>query len=426
MQSAQVVGQRFFPLDEELELLPGGLTPRMQECLVRLGAWMPFGRDTEFMNEMLGMDISKSMSVRYTEAAGAAYVAIQTEEADRIEKEAPIAPKGAEKMVMSSDGAMVPLVKGEWAEVKTLVVGEVTSTENEKNELVVHTRNLSYFSRLAEAADFQHFSLVEIHRRGIEHCQDVAMLGDGSEWIQNLADYHCENALRILDFPHAGQRVGEIGQVVWGMDTAETKQWVTNKLHELKHEGPTQLLADLITIQEHHPEQETVEKNLAYLKKREAQMQYHVFQQNGWPIASSIVESANKLVVEVRLKGSGMHWQRENVDPMLALRNIICSDRWKEEWPRITKRLRLQKSRQRKLLREQHRQAKQLLASQLPAKFPSKPDTQPQIPETLPSKPEMQSNSQESPAPSRPAPNHPWRHTPIGRARYASNSTAKN
>ena len=31
----------FFPLDEELALLPGSLTPHLQECLVRLGAWMP-------------------------------------------------------------------------------------------------------------------------------------------------------------------------------------------------------------------------------------------------------------------------------------------------------------------------------------------------------------------------------------------------
>jgi len=30
------------------------------------------------------------------------------------------------------------------------------------------------------------------------------------------------------------------------------------------------------------------------------------------------VESANKLVVEGRLKGSGMHWARAQVTPMVA------------------------------------------------------------------------------------------------------------
>jgi len=46
-------------------------------------------------------------------------------------------------------------------------------------------------------------------------------------------------------------------------------------------------------------------------------------------------ESGNKLVVEARLKGSGMHWGEDHVNPMLAIRYIICSDRWKEEWPKI-------------------------------------------------------------------------------------------
>ena len=30
-----------------------------------------------------------------------------------------------------------------------------------------------------------------------------------------------------------------------------------------------------------------------------------------------------------------MHWAEGHVNPMLAIRNVICSDRWKEEWPKI-------------------------------------------------------------------------------------------
>ena len=52
------------------------------------------------------------------------------------------------------------------------------------------------------------------------------------------------------------------------------------------------------------------------------------------------MESGNKLVVEVRLKGSGMHWADRHVNSMLALRNIVCSGRWKEDWPKIEAHLR--------------------------------------------------------------------------------------
>jgi hypothetical protein len=74
---------------------------------------------------------------------------------------------------------------------------------------------------------------------------------------------------------------------------------------------------------------------LAYLEKRKEQMDYPTFQAAGWPIGSGSVESANKLVVQERMKGPGMHWAEANVNPMLALRNAICNDRWDEVWMQI-------------------------------------------------------------------------------------------
>lgn len=61
-------------------------------------------------------------------------------------------------------------------------------------------------------------------------------------------------------------------------------------------------------------------------------MQYPQIRQQGWPIGSGMVESANKNIVEARLKGTGMHWERKHVNPMLALRNAVCNDRWQEMW----------------------------------------------------------------------------------------------
>ena len=55
-------------------------------------------------------------------------------------------------------------------------------------------------------------------------------------------------------------------------------------------------------------------------------------QEAGWPIGSGSVESANKLVVEARLKGAGMRWGRHNVNPMLVLRNAVCNREWKHTW----------------------------------------------------------------------------------------------
>jgi hypothetical protein len=50
------------------------------------------------------------------------------------------------------------------------------------------------------------------------------------------------------------------------------------------------------------------------------------------PLAEARVESANKLVVLARLKGAGMRWGRQNVDPMLVLHNAVCNRQWKQTW----------------------------------------------------------------------------------------------
>ena len=75
---------------------------------------------------------------------------------------------------------------------------------------------------------------------------------------------------------------------------------------------------------------EDIGKKVAYLEKREARMQYPLSQAQGWPIGSGIVESGNKVVMQARLKGPGMHWAPEHVNPLLALRTSACNDCWDE------------------------------------------------------------------------------------------------
>jgi hypothetical protein len=107
--------------------------------------------------------------------------------------------------------------------------------------------------------------------------------------------------------------------------------WLGGVLHRLKHQGPERVLTHLAWLSARYPSPLMQEK-LTYLQKREAHMQYPTYQAAGWPIGSGSVESANKLVVEARLKGAGMRWHRQNVNPMLVLRNAVCNREWKQTW----------------------------------------------------------------------------------------------
>jgi hypothetical protein len=350
MVSVRTAGRAFSPLDEELDLLPGTLTPRLQEQLAHLGTWMPFGPAAKMFARFTGVAVSPAMARRLTEVLGRASAAVQAAEVEWLCEELPAVPAGPEQALVSVDGAMVPLCGGEWAEVKTLVIGELVpmaaapqppappqaaapQPPAPPQAAATQATALSYCSRLADVEQFNMAVLGELHRRGVETASRVVAVSDGAEWIQGFVDLHCPQAVRILDFAHAAERVALIGQSV----APDDPTWLAPQLHRLKHEGPTPLLAELrqqveqvATMPAQPPP--AVDEALAYLDKRVAQLQYPAFQAAGWPIGSGTVESANKLVVEARLKGAGMHWARLNVNPLLVLRTAVCNDRWDETW----------------------------------------------------------------------------------------------
>src|SRR6266542_5602252 len=96
MHAARRVGPVFFPLDEELQLLPGPLSPRLQEDLVHLSTWMPFERAAKELAHFTRVEVSDTSVRHHTEVVGAAYVAVQSAELDRLERERPAGPAGPE------------------------------------------------------------------------------------------------------------------------------------------------------------------------------------------------------------------------------------------------------------------------------------------------------------------------------------------
>src|SRR6266436_5220402 len=216
MVTALPVWQGFFPLDEELELPPKEMfTPRMQEGMVRLATWMPFRQASQELEFFTKVEVNEATIRQTTEGVGAAQVDLQDRRVAEIQAECPESPDGPDLQMMSVDGAYIQLVGGEWKEVKTVALGVVNEPVEEKGELVVHTEDLTYFSRMSEARKFEEEALVEIHERGVEKAGKVCAVTDGAEWIPTFVDVHRADAIRILDYAHAMEYVAKVGKAVW-------------------------------------------------------------------------------------------------------------------------------------------------------------------------------------------------------------------
>lgn len=283
------MGSGVFPLDDELGLLPGGLSERVSEGLARLSAQRPFRQAAADLAFFWGVQVSEATARRHARAAGAAVGALQEAELARLEAglEPPASADGPVAVQqVSADGAMVPLVGGAWAEVKTLAVGTVEATREPDGAPGARAVDLSYFSRLADAATFTRQATVELARRGTEQAGLVVGVMDGAVWLQGFLDHHRPDAVRVLDFPHAVEHLAAAAQATFGTGTPDATAWLDAQAHDLKHTGPATVLAALRHLpaaQARDPAAAGAARaaTLGYLEARAAQLDYPGFRAAG-------------------------------------------------------------------------------------------------------------------------------------------------
>ena len=206
---------------------------------------------------------------------------------------------------------------------------------------------------------------------------------------------------------------------MFGADSPALIAWLDQHLHERQHGDPDAVLAALHalpTVLVAGPDGPRCPRDeaLGYLTKRRAPIAYATFQAAGYPIGSGAVESANQRVVEARLKGRGMHWARPNVNPMLALRSALCSDRWDEAWAVIRA--------------EQQRQAAERRAQRGTAQCVARPAPPSPAPAVTPDAQQRRCVARLSLGRSRngrPTADHPWR-KPFLRRRSADTTPARS
>jgi hypothetical protein len=366
------VGTVFFPLDKELDLPSTGVLPHAHRCLVRLGSRMPFAQAQEELLALQGIQVSSATLRRQTLQAGEGSLQVELQRAHPLASCCEEVP--GTRMIMSNDGAMVSLRGKAWGEVKLVVLGHV-QVKNTAKGPEVHSDHLSYFARLTTAETFTDQASAEIRRRGLDRAKEVCAVQDGAEWITRMVQAHRADALCILDFPHAAERIAAIARFLEESAHALPASWLQQQLHQLKHEGPEEVLKELRSISERVGRPEGIEEHLRYLSKRVHQMQYPSYREAFWPIGSGIVESGQKVVMQARLKGAGMHWKPENVNPMLALCCARFNSRWDEAWQeqqvwnqQRRHHIRWERLQKRKALRESKR--KELRALVLPPLAP--------------------------------------------------------
>ena len=288
-----------------------------------LGAEVPYTRATALFRHFTGSTLSRA-TVRRTTVATAKAVQHLLATQPPTPGAPPVAP-----LQLSVDGSMLAIIGEGWKEARVASLGVVGPDPRTPD--AVRTTELSYTAALCDAETFQEVALPEVRHRGLDQARDVVAVSDGAPWIQAFVDYHCPQAVRILDFAHAAAYLAAAAQASFGPGTEATSEWFVRQRHELRHGDPDQVLAALAAL----PPSDERETALRYLGERRPMLAYQAFTEAGWPLGSGSVESAHKHVLQARMKGPGMRWGLATAQAMIALRVTLANGRWEQTWPQL-------------------------------------------------------------------------------------------
>jgi len=240
---------------------------------------------------------------------------------------------------VSTDGGMVLLREEGWKEVKMSVfsqvkVSEVAPTPQEPNpEPEIVLRQHSYQVGLWNADEMGQHQYLEGTRRQVTLCQRFGSVNDGAPWIDRITTTNYPQAIQVIDWGHADERLWKVAKAAFGEGTPQSQAWAKQQEDQLWHGCVGEVVTALHVLDWSQITcLDDIRQSPAYFKARQSKMNYDYFRQEGYPIGSGTVESGINTVVHHRMKRQGRGWERQNAQAMLAALSELHSGRFQVTW----------------------------------------------------------------------------------------------
>lgn len=169
---------------------------------------------------------------------------------------------------------------------------------------------------------------------GGQAAKELVLIGDGAKWIWERAGQMAEElgiptdrVTEIIDWYHATERLAEVANTPSRWSDKARKKWL-RRAKDALHGGDIEAVMALFDELAVGRRAASVNEHRAYFQRNAARMQYAAFKAARQPLGSGAVESAVRMIVNMRLKSTGRFWLRENAQSMLMLRSYLKSDRF--------------------------------------------------------------------------------------------------
>jgi hypothetical protein len=316
------------PLDAAFGLTRDSQSPTVRRLAVEFGGRLPFAPAAALLAQATGITLAAGTVRTATESAGARREAATQAVIDQAWRTGlPIvAGPPPDRLYVAMDGVRILGTDGSGQEAKVGVVVPVQRMPTGETRAAT-----SYAASFEPAEPFGRRLALEAHRRGLERARAVAVLGDGAEWIWNLAAEHFPHATCIVDWFHASERIWDLGRALYGNATPETTAWVDQQLTALARGQVDALVAAWRALPCGGEAAAVRDEQATHFTNQAGRMAYDRYRTAGWDIGSGMVASASKHLIGAREKGPGMRWSRLGANTVAQVRVALFNQRWDDE-----------------------------------------------------------------------------------------------
>jgi len=157
----------------------------------------------------------------------------------------------------------------------------------------------------------------------------MVIVSDGADWIARWAARDYPDAMVILDFYHAAEKLCEFAKMVFNSEE-KRHRWIENRKEELL-DGQIEKVVLAIRTKALGRRATIMDKAsdiIQYYNKNSYRMHYDEYLEAGYCIGSGAIESAISTVAQQRCKLVGQRWT-QRVAAVLNLRAAFKSDKHK-------------------------------------------------------------------------------------------------
>jgi len=338
-----------FPADVELDVKETEVSPGVRRMLAMVGAEVPFDHGRQQMKLLADLEVTTKAVERTAEAIGEEIAAGEQKEIQRaVQLDLPmVVGKAVPIMYVQMDGTGVPVVKRETVGRQGKTEGQPSHTRevklgcvftqtawDKKGYPIRDPDSTTYVGAIEPAEEFGKRLYVEVWKRDWSHAEKKVVMGDGAEWIWNLAEQHFPGAVQIVDLFHARQHLWELARKLHPNDEVKQKAWIKVHQRRLLDKGKIEkLVVSLRSIDSANPEvADKIRIEADYFERNADRMRYPKFRRQHLFVGSGVIEAGCKTVIGSRLKQSGMFWTVRGANAIIALRCCQLNNRFEDYW----------------------------------------------------------------------------------------------